>query len=92
MKFNLATTVKSNKRCFYKYKMRSKENLHLSLDVWGNIMTKDEGKTEVFNVFFTSVFNSKTSCSVATQTPELKDRDGEMVSDVLHYLGRHKPM
>lgn len=55
-------------------------------------MTKEEEKTEVLNVFFASVFNSKTSCSVGTQTPELKDKNGEMVSDVLHYLGRHNSM
>lgn len=83
--------VSSNKRC-YKYKTRAKENLHLSLDIWGKIMTKDEEKTEVLNVFFPSVFNSKTSCSVGTQTPEPEDKDREMVSDVLHYLGRHKSM
>lgn len=29
---------------------------------------------------------------MGTQTPELKDRDGEMASDVLHYLGKHKSM
>lgn len=36
------------------------ENLHALLDVEGNIVTKKEEKAEVLNVFFASVFNSKT--------------------------------
>jgi len=54
-----------------------KENLHPLLDAKGNIVTKDEEEDEVLNVFFASVFNSKTSYSWGTQPPELEDRNGE---------------
>ncbi|KAK4811280.1 hypothetical protein QYF61_023332 [Mycteria americana] len=105
LEINLATAVKDNKKSFYKYisnKRRAKGNLHPLLDAGGNIVTKHEEKAEVLNAFFDSVFNSKTSCSPGTQTPELEDRDGdqngapiiqgEMVSDLLHHLDTHKSM
>lgn len=63
-------------------------------------MTKDEEKSKVFNSFFISDFNSKTSCSLSAQTLQLEDRDRErnedpiipeeMVSDLLHHLDSHK--
>lgn len=31
----------------------------------------------MLNAFFASVFNSKTSCSLGTQSPDLRDRDEE---------------
>ena len=80
LELNLATAVKDNKKCFYKYisnKRRAKENLHPLLDAGGNIVTKDVEKTEVLNAAFASVLNSKTSCSQGIQPPELGDRDRE---------------
>lgn len=66
LELNLATAVKDNKKCFYKYintKWRTKENLHPLLDVGGNLVTKDEEKA---NAFFASAFSSKSSCSLDT--------------------------
>jgi len=80
LELSLATAVKDNKKCFYKYnsnKRRAKENLYPLLDAGGNIVTKDEEKAEVPKAFFASVFNGQGSCSPDTQPPELEDRDGE---------------
>ena len=65
-------------------------------------MTKDEEKAQVLNAFFASAFNSKLSCSVDTQPPELEHRDGEQnkaptiqeekASDQLHHSDTHAPM
>jgi len=51
----LAIAIKGNKKCFCKCisnKMRFKENLNPLLDAEGNIVTKDQEKDEVLNVFF----------------------------------------
>jgi len=105
LELNLATAVKDEKKCFYKYinnERRAKEKLHSLSDVGGNVVTKDEEMAEVFNAIFASVFNSKTSCSLGTQSPELEDRDGEkneapiiegeMVSDLPHHTDTPKSM
>lgn len=47
LELNVATAVKDNKKCFYKYvsnKRRAKENLHPLLDVGGN-SDKGRGKS-----------------------------------------------
>ena len=80
LELRLATVVRDNKKCFYKYisnKKRAKQSLHPLLDVRGNIATKEEGKAEVLNVFFASVFNSQTGYSQSRQLPVLEDREGE---------------
>ncbi|KAJ7399008.1 hypothetical protein BTVI_119314 [Pitangus sulphuratus] len=80
---NLATSVKDNKKSFYRYinsKRRGKENLHSLLDMDGNIVIKDEEKVEVFNTFFTSVFNSKTGCPEDSWLLELVERDKKLNS------------
>lgn len=56
---NLATAVRDNKICFYKYNKnqgRAKENLHPLMGARGNVVLRDEEK-----VFFASDLNSKTS-------------------------------
>lgn len=65
LELNLTTSVKDDKKCFYKHinnKRRAKEHLHSLLGVWGNIVTEDEEKAEVLNTVFASVLNSKTCC------------------------------
>ena len=80
LELNLATIVRYNKKCFYKYvnnKKRAKENIYPLFDTEGNIATRDEEKAEVLNAFFTSVLNSETSYPQGTLPLELEGKDGE---------------
>lgn len=65
-------------------------------------MIKDKENTEVLNAFFTSVFSSRTSCSLGTQSSELEYRAGkqneapliqeEVAVDPQHHLDIHESM
>jgi len=79
LELRLATVVRDNKKCFYKYinnKKRANESLHPLLDARGNIVNKVEEKTKVLNAFFVSVFNSQTGYTKGSQPPVLEDREG----------------
>ncbi|NXU09502.1 PO11 protein, partial [Pardalotus punctatus] len=76
LELNLATFVKDNKKCFYKYingKRKGKNNLSSLLDTGGNLVTADGEKVEVFNTFFASVFIGKTACPQDNCPPALVD-------------------
>ncbi|RMC06634.1 hypothetical protein DUI87_16072 [Hirundo rustica rustica] len=95
----MATSVKDNKKCFYKYinaKRKGKTNLCSLLDKGGNLISADE-KTEVLNDYFASVFSEETTCP-----PELVDgvreQNGPLiieevaVRELLKCLDIHKSM
>ncbi|KAJ7415920.1 hypothetical protein WISP_75283 [Willisornis vidua] len=101
---NLATSVRDNKKSFYKYinnKKGGKENLHSLLDLRGNIVNRDE-KAEVRKTYFASVFTSKTGGPQDNWPLELVERDRELnrppvfqeeiLSDILNHLDPHKSM
>ncbi|NXH24775.1 PO11 protein, partial [Myiagra hebetior] len=76
LELKLATSVKDNKKYFYKYinsKSKGKDNLHSLLDAEGNLVTKDEEEAEALNTFFASVFNRKTGCPQDSCPPGLVD-------------------
>jgi len=52
------------------------QSLHPLLDAKGNVVNKDEEKSEVFHAFFTSAFNSQTGYSQGSHPPVMEDREG----------------
>lgn len=104
LELKLATSVKGNKKYFYKYinaKKKGKKNLHSLLDLEGNTVTEDKEKAEDLNAFFASMFNSKVGVQDESP-PELGNRVGEqcdaleiheeLVRDLLSHLDTHKSM
>ncbi|NXE01684.1 RTJK polymerase, partial [Chaetorhynchus papuensis] len=102
---NLATLVKDNKKCFYKYindKRKGKTDLCCLLDAEGNLVTTDEEKTKVLNDVFASVFIGKTHGPQDSCPPGLVDsvreQNGppviqeEAVRELLSCLDVHKSM
>ena len=105
LELNLATSVRDNKKCFYKYvnsKKNPKENIFPLMDREGNVATSDEEKAEVLNAFFASVFNSESSHPQGTPPLELEGKDEEhnippliqeeIVRDLLRHLDTQKSM
>lgn len=75
LELHLASAVKDNKKCLYKYishERRAKENLIFYWMQW-HLETKHEEKTDVLNAFFAPNFNSKTSCCLGIQASEREE-------------------
>jgi len=105
LELRLATVVRDNKKCFYKYinnQKRAKENLHPLLDAGGNIANKDEENGLVLSAFFASIFNRQIGYFQGSQAPVLEDREGEQnkppiiqeeaVNDLLCHLDTYRSM
>ncbi|NXR06414.1 RTXE polymerase, partial [Semnornis frantzii] len=103
LELNLATAVKDNKKCFYKFinaKRRTREKLHPLLNAEGNLVTKDEEKAEMLNAYFASVFSNGSSSALGTHPHEVGVREGNrnedittneaVVTDLLCHLDVHK--
>ncbi|RMC18187.1 hypothetical protein DUI87_05068 [Hirundo rustica rustica] len=101
----MATTVKDNKKCSYKYinaKRKGKTNFCSLLDKGGNLISADEEKTEVLNDYFASVFSEELTCLQDNCPPGLVDgvreQNGPLiieevaVRELLKCLDIHKSM
>ncbi|RMB89636.1 hypothetical protein DUI87_33957 [Hirundo rustica rustica] len=101
----MATSVKDNKKCIYKYinaKRKGKTNFCSLLDKGGNLISADEEKAEVLNAYFASVFSEETTCLQDNCPPGLVDgvreQNGpliiqeEAVRELLTCLDIHKSM
>ncbi|RMB99767.1 hypothetical protein DUI87_23769 [Hirundo rustica rustica] len=101
----MATFVKDNKKCFYKYinaKRKGKTSLCSLLDKGGNLIPADEEKAEVLNDYFASVFSEEMTCLQDNCPPGLVDgvreQNGpliiqeEAVRELLKCLDIHKSM
>lgn len=81
LELNLSTSVQ-DKNCVYEcINKKTKENLSC---MQSETVMRDEKKAEVLHTFFVLVFNSKTSYSLCTQSPEVVDRDGEQNKALIH--------
>lgn len=96
VEFDLAATVKDNKKSFYKCigsKRRVKKCLHYWLNAEGNVVREHEKKAEALIAFY--FLNIKTSCPQDTHLPdgemsEVPIIHEEMISDLLCHFGTHK--
>ncbi|GAB0204012.1 mitochondrial enolase superfamily member 1 [Grus japonensis] len=103
LELKLASTVGDNKKGFFKYvnnKRRTRDNIGSLLDENGHLTNRDIDKAEMFNAFFTSVFNTDDGLW-DPRCPELEDRDcgnnklpadPEIVQELLLHLDAYKSM
>ncbi|KAK4828562.1 hypothetical protein QYF61_027531 [Mycteria americana] len=103
LEFKLASTAKDNKKGFFKYvnsKRRTRANIGVLLDEVGHLKNRDVDKAEMFNAFFTSVFNTNDGPG-DPWSPALEDCDWgddelpaypELLQDLLLQLDAHKFM
>lgn len=84
---NLARDVKGHKKGFYRYlnsNGKTRENMDLSLNRAGDLMTKDMEKAEVLCAFFVSVYAS----NLASRNPRFLRVEGKSgVRKTLHEAG-----
>ncbi|NWT84206.1 PO22 protein, partial [Lanius ludovicianus] len=100
LELNLATFVKDNKKCFYKYingKRKGKSNLVFLLDVGGNLVTPDGKKAISTSVFIGKMAYPRYSCPPGL-VDGIREQDAppviqeEAVRQLLSCLDVHKSM